>query len=148
MTEITKRLEQKIKLDRSSFDHPKRRKRPTNISPVTSSTMGYSKEIGALQLLHLPLRRIKLTRGILQNQGMRDLHLGQAERPHRIDSLWGRRTIHTLKKLPHNKPKTKTRPIAIASGKVLKRGLTSECLSVQKLKRQQSEKGSCKPERK
>ena len=141
---MTNKPEHKIKLAMNSLDHPKYRKRPKNIKPEKVSTSGYSNEIDALQFRHLPLKKMKLKMGILQNHGIRAWHLGQFDLPQRTDFSSGRRTMHTLKKLPHKIPKMKIIVQTKMGGTDSKGGITLEYLSGQKLEMQQSKIQKCK----
>jgi hypothetical protein len=66
--------------------------------------MGYLIEINFLQLLHLHLSKIKESRGILSNQEIFFLHLGQNELPFTKLMFFGKRYEKQLIKDPSIKP--------------------------------------------
>jgi hypothetical protein len=75
---------------------------------VSASTMGYLKDIRALQDLHFPPSSKKLTSGILSYHSIFFLQCGQCDDGNIIDSFFGSLYIQTLRKLPTTEPIIKT----------------------------------------
>ena len=63
--------------------------------------------MGLLHCLHFPFKNKYEKKGILSNHLILFLQLGQKDRPLTTLSLFGRRYIQTLEKLPHRPPKMK-----------------------------------------
>ena len=71
---------------------------------ANNSTTKYSKLMGFLQSLHFPFNNKYEKKGILSNHLILFLQSGQKDRPLTTLSLFGRRYMQTLEKLPHRLP--------------------------------------------
>src|SRR6266511_3081508 len=87
-------------------DRPYRRSAPAQITPTTSSMIGYWAEIASPQCRQRPLRSSHETRGMLSYQAMGCLQRGQAEGGVRRERSCGSRRMQTLRKLPRQSPRT------------------------------------------
>ena len=76
----------------------------TKLKEVINSTIRYCLSIVCLQLLHLPCRKIKDTKGILSNHLIAFLQLGQKDDFKTTPMLLGSRYMQTLAKLPQIAP--------------------------------------------
>jgi len=72
--------------------------------PVTNSIKGYCQEITSLQKRQQPFKNKKLKIGILSNQRISFLHLGQKEGGVKTWPPFFQRKRHTFKKLPIHRP--------------------------------------------
>src|SRR3989344_5407246 len=81
-----------------------------NINPVDTSTNKYCHDIFCLQYRHFPRSHKKLKTGTKSNHESWCLQYGQYERPP-TPSFCSRRKIITFKKLPRDRPNTKTKTL-------------------------------------
>src|SRR5690349_12206429 len=99
-------------------ENPKYHTAAIQPSATSSSTAGYTIEIGALHPRHRARSASQLRSGTFSYQAISWPHLGQRERGDTTDSSAGQRATHTLRKEPMQLPaaNAKTRRIVSVTG--------------------------------
>src|SRR5882762_5630988 len=75
-----------------------------NNRPTSASMSGYCLEMGVWHQRHLPRSHSQEKTGMLSRQAMGCLQFGHVERGRSSDSSRGSRRMHTLRKLPMQRP--------------------------------------------